>query len=169
MSKQYNSAPELTIDPSKSFSAKLDTNHGEIGIDLNAASSPQAVNNFVFLARDGFYDGVIFHRVISGFMIQGGDPTGTGRGGPGYQFRDELEGPSDYSRGTVAMANSGPNTNGSQFFICHADAGLPHSYTIIGKVTSGIDAVDSIAAGETDAGDRPTEDCVINSVIITES
>jgi cyclophilin family peptidyl-prolyl cis-trans isomerase len=102
-------------------------------------------------------------------MIQGGDPTGTGRGGPGYQFRDELEGPGDYSRGTVAMANSGPNTNGSQFFICHGDAGLPHSYTIIGKVTSGINAVDSIAAGETDAGDRPTEDCVINSVIITES
>ena len=169
MSKQYDSAPELTIDLSKSFSAKLDTNHGEIGIDLNAASSPQAVNNFVFLARDGFYDGVIFHRVISGFMIQGGDPTGTGRGGPGYQFRDELEGPGDYSRGTVAMANSGPNTNGSQFFICHADAGLPHSYTILGKVTSGIDAVDSIAAGETDAGDRPTEDCIINSVTITES
>lgn len=116
-----------------------------------------------------FHGAFDFHRVISGFMIQGGDPTGTGRGGPGYQFRDELEGPGDYSRGTVAMANSGPNTNGSQFFICHADAGLPHSYTIIGKVTSGIDAVDSIAAGETDAGDRPTEDCVINSVIITES
>lgn len=166
---QYDSAPELAIDLAKSYSAKLDTNHGEIHIDLDAATSPQTVNNFVFLAREGFYDGVIFHRVISGFMIQGGDPTGTGSGGPGYQFRDELEGPGDYSRGTVAMANAGPNTNGSQFFICHADAGLPHAYTIFGKVTSGLEAVDSIAAGPTDAADRPAEDCVINSVTITES
>ena len=165
---KYDSAPELTIDLSKSYSAKLDTNHGEIQIELDATSSPQAVNNFVFLARKGFYDSVIFHRVIPGFMIQGGDPTGTGKGGPGYQFRDELEGSGDYSRGTVAMANSGPNTNGSQFFITHADAGLPHAYTIIGKVTSGLEAVDSIAAGHTDASDRPAEDCLINSVTITE-
>lgn len=168
MSKQYDSPPALTIDLAKAYAAKLDTNHGEINVDLDAAASPQAVNNFVFLARDGFYDGVIFHRVISGFMIQGGDPTGTGLGGPGYQFRDELEGPGDYSRGTVAMANAGPNTNGSQFFICHADAGLPHSYTIFGRVSSGLDTVDSIAAGDTDAGDRPKEDCIINSVTITE-
>ena len=166
---QYDSAPELTIDLSKSYSAKVDTNHGEIQIELDAASSPQTVNNFVFLARAGFYDSVIFHRVMSGFMIQGGDPTGTGTGGPGYKFRDELEGPGDYSRGTVAMANSGPNTNGSQFFICHADAGLPHAYTIFGKVTSGWEAVDSIAASDTNASDRPAEDCVIDSVTITES
>ena len=121
------------------------------------------------LARDGFYDGVIFHRVISGFMIQGGDPTGTGSGGPGYTFRDELEGEGTYSRGTVAMANAGPNTNGSQFFIMHSDYGLPHSYTIFGTVTSGMDAVDSMAAGPTARGDRPNEDCVINSVTISES
>ncbi len=165
---RYDSPPELTIDLSKSYSAKLDTNHGEIHVELDADQSPQTVNNFVFLAREGFYDGVIFHRVISGFMIQGGDPTGTGSGGPGYQFRDELEGPGVYSRGTVAMANAGPNTNGSQFFICHADAGLPHAYTIFGQVTSGLEAVDSIAATTTDASDRPAQDCVINSVTIDE-
>ena len=126
------------------------------------------MNNFVFLARDGFYDGVVFHRVIEGFMIQGGDPTGTGRGGPGYKFRDETEGSGSYSRGTVAMANAGPNTNGSQFFICHNDAGLPHSYTIFGKVTSGMDAVDAIATTATDHADRPHDDCVIQSVTISE-
>lgn len=169
MSKQYDAAPGLTIDLAKSFSAKLDTNHGEIQIELDPTSSPQAVNNFVFLARDGFYDGVIFHRVIPGFMIQGGDPTGTGRGGPGYQFRDELEGSGDYSRGTVAMANAGPNTNGSQFFICHGDAGLPHSYTVFGKVASGLEAIDSIAAVDTDNNDKPQEDVVIESVDISEN
>ena len=169
MSKQYDSAPDLVIDLDKSYSAVLKTNHGDITIDFDAVRSPLAVNNFVFLARDGFYDGVIFHRVIERFMIQGGDPTGTGRGGPGYKFRDETEGRGDYSRGTVAMANAGPNTNGSQFFICHGDAGLPHSYTIFGKVTDGLDAVDSIATTPTAPGDRPLEDCVIESVTITES
>jgi cyclophilin family peptidyl-prolyl cis-trans isomerase len=169
MTKQYDSAPELTIDLAKKYSAALHTNHGDIEIEFQPERSPQAVNNFVSLARDGFYDGVIFHRVISGFMIQGGDPTGTGRGGPGYQFRDELDGSPGYARGTVAMANSGPNTNGSQFFIVHADAGLPHAYTVFGSVTSGMDAVDAIAASDTDASDRPIEDCVINSVSVTES
>ncbi len=169
MSKQYSAAPELTIDLAKKYSATLHTNHGDIEIDFQPERSPQAVNNFVFLARDGFYDGVIFHRVIPGFMVQGGDPTGTGRGGPGYQFRDELEGSPGYGRGTVAMANAGPNTNGSQFFICHADAGLPHAYTIFGSVTDGMDAVDAIAAGDTDHADRPREDCVIDSVTINES
>lgn len=169
MPKQYDSPPELSIDLSKSYSATLHTNHGDIAIGLQAERSPQTVNNFVFLARDGFYDGVIFHRVISGFMIQGGDPTGTGRGGPGYQFRDELEGSPGYARGTVAMANAGPNTNGSQFFICHADAGLPHAYSIFGTVGSGMDAVDLIAASSTDQADRPHEDCVINSVTVTEN
>jgi len=166
---QYDSAPDLIIDLDKSYSATLDTTHGVIEIEFDPVRSPVAVNNFVFLARDGYYDGVSFHRVIENFMIQGGDPTGTGRGGPGYKFRDELEGEGDYSRGTVAMANAGPNTNGSQFFICHADAGLPHSYTIFGKVTAGMDAVDSIASTETDRSDRPQEDATINSVTITES
>jgi cyclophilin family peptidyl-prolyl cis-trans isomerase len=169
MSKQYATPPELTIDLAKSYSATLHTNHGDIDIALDAERSPQTVNNFVFLARDGFYDNVIFHRVISGFMIQGGDPTGTGRGGPGYRFRDELEGPGGYSRGTVAMANAGSNTNGSQFFIMHRDYGLPHAYTIFGSVTGGMDAVDSIAAVETDRSDRPAQDCTIERVTITET
>ena len=169
MTKQYDSPPEMTIDLDNTYKATLDTNHGEIVIELDAESSPQTVNNFVFLARDGFYDGVIFHRVIENFMIQGGDPTGTGRGGPGYRFRDEIEGSGSYKRGTVAMANAGPNTNGSQFFICHTDVGLPHSYTIFGQVVSGMDAVDSIATTDTDPNDRPHEDVVINEVAITEN
>lgn len=169
MTKQYDAPPEMTIDLDKSYDATLDTTHGEIVISLDAERSPQTVNNFVFLARDGFYDGVVFHRVIENFMIQGGDPTGTGRGGPGYRFRDEIEGSGDYDRGTVAMANAGPNTNGSQFFICHTDAGLPHSYTIFGSVKSGMDAVDSIATTPTDRGDRPKDDVVINKVTIDES
>ena len=165
----YDAPPEMTIDLAKTYSVTLHTNHGDIDIEFDAVKSPQTVNNFVFLARDGFYDGVIFHRVISGFMVQGGDPTGTGMGGPGYKFRDELEGSGKYDRGTVAMANAGPNTNGSQFFICHTDVGLPHSYTIFGKVTSGLDAVDSIAATPTGGQDRPVDDCVINSVTVTEA
>jgi cyclophilin family peptidyl-prolyl cis-trans isomerase len=169
MATQYPSAPDLAIDLDKSYTATLDTNHGEIVIELDAARSPLAVNNFVFLAGDGYYDGVIFHRVIENFMVQGGDPTGTGTGGPGYKFRDEIEGAGNYSRGTVAMANAGPNTNGSQFFICHADVGLPHSYTIFGKVTSGIEVVDSIASTATDRSDRPEEDVVINRVTISET
>ncbi len=169
MAKEYPSPPELTIDLAKSYTATLDTNHGEIVIELDPARSPQTVNNFVFLARDGYYDGVIFHRVIDNFMIQGGDPTGTGMGGPGYKFRDEIEGAGSYGRGTVAMANAGPNTNGSQFFICHGDTGLPHSYTIFGQVTSGMDNVDSIATTSTDGSDRPHDEVVINKVTITES
>lgn len=169
MTKQYDSAPDLTIDDSKSYKATLDTNHGEIVIELDAERSPLTVNNFVFLARDGFYDGVIFHRVIENFMIQGGDPSGTGRGGPGYSFRDELEGDGGYSRGTVAMANAGPSTNGSQFFICHTDVSLPHSYTIFGRVTSGMDTVDSIATSSTDRSDRPRDDIVIEKVMVSET
>lgn len=169
MTPHYDAPPEFIIELDKDYSATLDTSHGEIVIEFDAARSPQTVNNFVFLAREGFYDGVIFHRVIENFMIQGGDPTGTGRGGPGYRFRDELEGSGNYSRGTVAMANAGPNTNGSQFFICHTDVGLPHSYTIFGKVSSGMDTVDSIATTPTDRGDRPHEDVVIRSVTVIES
>ncbi len=169
MAKQYDAAPELTIDLDKSYTATVDTSHGEIVIELDAARSPQTVNNFVFLARDGYYDGVIFHRVIENFMIQGGDPTGTGTGGPGYKFRDEIEGPGTYGRGTVAMANAGPNTNGSQFFICHTDVGLPHSYTIFGRVSSGLETVDSIATTPTDRNDRPETEVVINKVTIDEA
>ena len=166
MAKQYSEPHPFSLDLDKSYSATLHTNSGDITIDLAADRSPMAVNNFVALARDGFYDGVIFHRVISGFMIQGGDPTGTGRGGPGYRFRDELDGDGTYARGTMAMANAGPNTNGSQFFIMHRDYGLPHNYTIFGQVTDGIDVVDAIAALATNAQDRPAEEPVINSITI---
>lgn len=168
MAQQYDGPPELTIDLAKNYQAKLDTTQGPITIDFSPEEAPQTVNNFVFLAREGYYDGVIFHRVVPGFVIQGGDPTGTGRGGPGYKFRDELEGDGDYSRGTVAMANAGPNTNGSQFFICLADVGLPRAYTIFGRVTDGMDAVDAIA-GLPLQGERPREDAVINSVEIIET
>ncbi|HEU4750563.1 MAG TPA: peptidylprolyl isomerase [Acidimicrobiia bacterium] len=168
MAKKYAQQPPLEIDLAKTYRAELDTNHGSITIELDPARSPITVNNFVFLARDGFYDGVIFHRVVPGFVIQGGDPTGTGSGGPGYKFRDELEGTGSYSRGTVAMANAGPNTNGSQFFVCLDNVGLPHSYTIFGKVTAGMEAVDAIAALERKR-EKPVNDAVIKSVAITEA
>ena len=167
MAKQYDAAPDLTIDLSKTHKATLHTSEGDIEVDLYAADAPQTVNNFVFLANDDFYDGVIFHRVISGFMIQGGDPTGTGTGGPGYRFRDEFHSKTSYKRGTLAMANAGPNTNGSQFFICHSDAGLPNAYTIFGKVTSGMDVVDAIAAKPTGSQDRPHDPVTVDSIDIT--
>jgi cyclophilin family peptidyl-prolyl cis-trans isomerase len=168
MATQYDNAPDITIDLSKKYSATIHTNHGDISIDLFADEAPQTVNNFVFLAREGFFDGVIFHRVVPGFVIQGGDPTGTGRGGPGYRFRDELEHPRKYVRGTVAMANAGPNTNGSQFFVCLQDVGLPHAYTIFGEVTEGLDAVDSIAATDL-RGERPVDDAFMSGIEIEES
>ena len=168
MGTQYDSAPELTIDLDKAYGATLHTSEGDIEIQLYAADAPQTVNNFVFLANDVFYNDVIFHRVISGFMIQGGDPTGTGSGGPGYQFRDEVHSKTSYPRGTVAMANAGPNTNGSQFFIVHQNAGLPNAYTIFGEVTEGMDIVDAIADKPTGAQDRPHDPVAINSVTITE-
>jgi cyclophilin family peptidyl-prolyl cis-trans isomerase len=132
------------------------------------ADAPNTVNNFVFLARDGYYEDVIFHRCIKGFMIQGGDPTGTGRGGPGYRFDDEPVS-RQYLRGTLAMANAGPNTNGSQFFIMHADYPLPPSYTIFGKLTSGEDVLDAIATAPTGAQDRPVDPVSISSVTISEA
>lgn len=168
MAEQYDQPPAMSIDLSTTYTATLHTTQGDIVLELDAAGSPIAVNNFVFLAREGFYDGVIFHRVVPGFVIQGGDPTGTGRGGPGYKFRDELEGLGSYKRGTLAMANAGPNTNGSQFFICLADVGLPHAYTIFGQATSGMDAVDAVADLPR-AGEKPTDDAVIKSVMISES
>lgn len=168
MAPQYSAQPDFLLDLDKSYGATLHTNHGGIAIELNASRSPIAVNNFVFLSRDGFYDGVIFHRVVPGFVIQAGDPEGTGTGGPGYRFRDEIEGQGSYTRGTLAMANSGPNTNGSQFFICLGDAGLPHKYTIFGTVTDGMDSVDAIA-GTPLSAERPVSECVIERVTITET
>lgn len=169
MAKQYKNAPDLTIDLAKSYSALLHTPEGDVTLDLYASDAPQTVNNFVFLSNDGFYDGVIFHRIIPGFMVQGGDPTGTGRGGPGYKFRDETHSKTTYKRGTLAMANSGPNTNGSQFFIMHADYALPNQYTIFGEVTNGLDVVDTIAGAPTGAQDRPNNPVSITSITITES
>ena len=136
--------PPMQVDKTKKYRAILKTSVGQIAITLNVKQTPITVNNFVYLARKGFYNKTIFHRVIKGFMIQGGDPKGDGTGGPGYTFADEpFKG--DYTRGTVAMANAGPNTNGSQFFIMHQDNPLPKKYVIFGKVTKGMDTVDKIA------------------------
>ncbi len=136
--------PKMGINKNKKYSAVLHTEKGDITIELTAKKTPITVNNFVTLAKKGFYDDTIFHRVIKGFMIQGGDPKGDGTGGPGYQFDDEFF-DGEYTRGMVAMANAGPDTNGSQFFIMHADNPLPKDYVIFGKVTSGMDVVDTIA------------------------
>ncbi len=167
MAKKYASAPEFALDLSKDYSATLSTNHGDIEIAFFADEAPTTVNSFVFLAREGFYDGLTFHRVVPRFVIQGGDPVGDGTGGPGYSFRDELNNPRPYKRGIVAMANAGPNTNGSQFFICLADVGLPYQYNIFGDVTAGMEAVDAIAALPL-RGERPREPAIIQSVTIHE-
>jgi cyclophilin family peptidyl-prolyl cis-trans isomerase len=143
----------------------LHTNHGAIGFELYPEDAPKTVENFVKLARDGFYDGVIFHRVIPDFMIQGGDPTGTGRGGPGYQFEDEFN-DHKVERGALAMANAGPNTNGSQFFVVTAEATpwLDGKHTVFGRVTSGMDVVDRISAADRDGRDMPTTPITIDRV-----
>jgi peptidyl-prolyl cis-trans isomerase B (cyclophilin B) len=145
--------------------ATLHTNHGAIAIELFDEDAPKTVENFLKLARDGFYNGVIFHRVIPDFMVQGGDPTGTGSGGPGYQFEDEFN-DNKVVRGALAMANAGPNTNGSQFFIVTTEAAswLDGKHTVFGRVTDGMDVVDAISALETDARDRPREDVAIEHV-----
>ncbi|MDI3340871.1 MAG: peptidylprolyl isomerase [Sphaerobacter sp.] len=174
--KQWSSPPPMQLQQGVDYRARLKTTKGDIVIDLLEQEAPLTVNNFVFLATQGFYDGVPFHRVIEGFMIQTGDPTGTGAGGPGYEFPDELVS-RDYVPGTVAMANHGPDTNGSQFFIVQADlrGRLSKDYTIFGQVTEGMDVVDAIAAvpkaynprmGEQSA---PIEPIYIQSVeILTE-
>jgi cyclophilin family peptidyl-prolyl cis-trans isomerase len=148
--------------------ATMQTNHGSIRIELFDEDAPKTVDNFTKLARDGFYDGVIFHRVIPDFMIQGGDPTGTGSGGPGYQFEDEFN-ENKIERGALAMANAGPNTNGSQFFIVTADAcpWLDGKHTVFGRVISGMDVVDSIEKVETGSNDRPVDEVRIESVSVT--
>ncbi|RNB88254.1 peptidylprolyl isomerase [Brevibacillus nitrificans] len=176
--KKYEKAPAMQIDKAKTYQAKVSTSMGDFTIDLFAKDAPIAVNNFVFLAKDKFYDGVTFHRIIKDFMIQTGDPLGTGIGGPGYTFEDELNNGHKYEAGVVAMANAGPNTNGSQFFIGTGKdvEGLKNSpnYTIFGKVSGGMDVVQKIAATkvknnpETGEPSTPEQTIKINSVTITE-
>lgn len=170
--KPMNKSPEMTIDDKKRYGAVLHTDKGDVTISLDAKHAPRTVSNFISLSRKNFYDNTIFHRVINGFMIQGGDPNGNGTGGPGYQFDDENLG-GDYKRGIVAMANSGPNANGSQFFIMHKDTDMDKLYVIFGSVTHGLDVVDRIATasvhmsttGENSAPDEPVR---ISSIEITE-
>ncbi len=174
---QWSSPPAMTIDQNKTYTALISTNYGDITVQLFAKEAPVTVNNFVFLSRQGFYNGVKFHRIIKTFMIQTGDPTGTGAGGPGYTFKDELPPKHSYDPGIVAMANAGPNTNGSQFFICSgSDArnlNYTPNYTQFGQVISGMDVVQKIAAvpctlGSDGAQSKPTVDVHINTITITE-
>lgn len=148
--KQWGAPPAMEIDPAKNYRATIETSKGNIVLELYPNHAPKTVNNFVFLARQGFYDGLVFHRVISNFMIQGGDPTGSGRGGPGYRFEDEFDAnPLRHERGVISMANAGPGTNGSQFFITHGPQ--PHldgRHTVFGKVSKGQDVVDAIRQGD---------------------
>ena len=166
---QIKSPMAMQIDPNKNYSATLHTEKGDITIDLTAKDTPVTVNNFVSLAREKFYNGTVFHRTIPHFMIQGGDPRGDGTGGPGYKFADEPF-TGEYLRGAVAMANSGPNTNGSQFFIMHADYPLPKNYTIFGKVIAGMDTVDKIANSPVKPngeGSSPVEPTIVKSVDVS--
>jgi cyclophilin family peptidyl-prolyl cis-trans isomerase len=169
MPNQWRTEPEMTIDPSKAYTAAIRTGLGEIVIDLHAARVPRTVNNFVFLARQGFYDGTTFHRVISNFMAQGGDPTGTGTGGPGYRFADEFDptlrhdGP-----GVLSMANAGPNTNGSQFFITHvATPWLDGKHAVFGRVRSGLDVL--LAIPPRDPGRAAQPGVRIDTIAIAEA
>ncbi len=168
---EFDEAPPMCIDPTKSYAARIDTSMGALTIALDPVKAPRTVNNFVVLARYRYYEGVIFHRIIEGFMCQGGDPTGTGRGGPGYRFADELPAPGEYQVGSVAMANAGPDTNGSQFFLVSGPSGvgLPPQYSLFGQITDGLDVLDAMQHVDTDRSDRPHTDIVINSVTITES
>ena len=171
--KVYSSMPEMIIDQNKSYTAVIQTSMGDLTVEFFSDTAPVTVNNLVSLSNDGYYDNIIFHRVISGFMIQGGDPSGTGHGEygkfPGYTFEDELNNQQPYEKGILAMANAGPNTNGSQFFIMHVDYPLPYQYTIFGKVTDGLDVIDTIASVQTAEGDKPVEDVVILGVTVSSS
>jgi cyclophilin family peptidyl-prolyl cis-trans isomerase len=173
--QKWNKAPEVVIDDSKTYQARMETSKGQFTIDLLPTEAPVAVNNFVCLARAGYFDGTPFHRIISGFVIQGGDPTGTGTGGPGYRFNDEPIS-KDYVKGTVAMANAGPNTNGSQFFVVLDDlrGKLGKNYTIFGEVSAGMDIVDAIGGVDTKRGpsgekSAPTEPVILEKVTISDS
>jgi cyclophilin family peptidyl-prolyl cis-trans isomerase len=169
--QKFDAAPEMGIDPSKRYTATMETSMGTLVIALDPIAAPITVNNFVFLAAQHYYDGVIFHRIIHNFMCQGGDPGGDGRGGPGYRFVDELPKTHRYVNGAVAMANSGPNTNGSQFFICSKDLApqeIQPLYSIFGQVVKGLDILEMMHNVPTHKpGDRPKDDVVIRSVTIT--
>jgi cyclophilin family peptidyl-prolyl cis-trans isomerase len=175
LGKQYAQAPAMKIDAAKTYTATIETNKGTVTVELFPSDAPNTVNNFVCLAEDGYFDGTPFHRIVKGFVIQGGDPTGTGMGGPGYRFDDEPVA-RDYERGILAMANAGPNTNGSQFFIVLEDlrGKLPKNYTIFGQVTEGMDVVDAIADTPTSVGrsgekSTPNEPIMVEKVTISES
>ena len=167
--QKFDAAPEMGIDPSKRYTATMETSMGTLVIALDPIAAPITVNNFVFLAAQHYYDGVIFHRIINGFVCQGGDPDGNGRGGPGYRFVDELPKPGKYQIGSLAMANAGPDTNGSQFFIISGPSGvqLPPAYSLFGQVVKGLDIVEMMQNVPTGPGDRPKDDVVIRSVTIT--
>ncbi len=168
MPQQYDSPPALTIDPEKSYTATFKTEKGDIVIELFADKVPNTVNNFVFLAREGFYDGTTFHRVIPDFMAQGGDPTGTGRGGPGYRFADEFHPSLRHDKpGILSMANAGPNTNGSQFFITHVPTPhLDNRHAVFGQVTGGLDVLMSISVRDPQSGAAPGD--AVHTIEITE-
>lgn len=168
--REFEGPPPTVIDPARRYTAEMVTSKGTMVIALDAAAAPKAANSFVFLARWHYFDGVVFHRVIPGFVVQGGDPTGSGRGGPGYRFEDELPKPGRYEVGSLAMANAGPDTNGSQFFIISGPQGaaLPPKYSLFGAVVKGLDVVAAIDAIGTKAG-TPSEPVTIESVTITES
>ena len=168
--QKFSAAPPMIIDPAKTYTATMVTSKGTLEIILDPLAAPTTVNSFVFLARWHYYDGIVFHRIIPGFVLQGGDPSGTGAGGPGYRFNDELPKPGRYELGSLAMANAGPNTNGSQFFIISGPDGvrLPPLYAHFGKVVKGLDVVQSINDLGSPSG-KPREDIVIESVTISES
>lgn len=168
--QRFDGPPPMCIDVNRRYTAEMVTSKGTMVIALDALSAPKTVNNFVFLARYHYYDGIVFHRVIPGFMFQGGDPTGTGTGNPGYRFEDELPKPGRYEVGSLAMANAGPGTNGSQFFVVTGSSGvsLPPLYSLFGKVVKGLEVVAAIDAIGTSSG-RPQERVTIGSVNVTEA
>ena len=170
MAKQYAAPVDQKIDPNKTYTATIETSEGTITADLYPKIAPQTVNAFVFLARDGFYEGVIFHRIIPGFMIQGGDPTGTGTGGPGYKLKAEFN-DMKHDKGVLSMARTNdPNSAGSQFFVMHANSPhLDHQYTAFGKVTTGQDVIDKIANAPRGAQDRPNKPVQIKKITVTEA
>ena len=168
--QQFSEPPEMGIDPTKRYTATMSTSMGDMVIALDPLKAPNTVISFVFLALHHYFDWIIFHRIINGFVCQGGDPTGTGRGGPGYRFDDELPRPGEYEIGSVAMANAGPNTNGSQFFLISGPSGanLPPQYSLFGKIVKGLDVLEAMQNVPTGSGDRPKDDVVINSVTVTQ-
>jgi cyclophilin family peptidyl-prolyl cis-trans isomerase len=168
--QKFDGPPPMVIDPAKRYTAEMVTSKGTMTISLDPIAAPKTVNNFVFLARYHYFEGITFHRVIPGFVLQGGDPEGTGRGGPGYRFEDELPKPGRYEIGSLAMANAGPDTNGSQFFVISGPDGaaLPPSYSLFGKVINGVEVISAIEAIGSRSG-NPSEKVTIESVTITEA